>query len=217
MLEYLIFRFNIKKLSPKSILVHRNALAEPLRIAFNISTEDKVFKMLSKSFFNKRPPPRHIMPQWSIQKVLNLLKAQRFGRQANILDRLKKTIFLTALATGNRVSEISAMRRHALFFSDKFKKVTIPVAPNFLYKNQVQNRAPPNIEIQALDPKKSHILCPVANLRKYLDITKADKRNQSIFVNTQSGGNLKASTSSKLLSIPHLMTLTPGNSQEPTM
>ena len=47
-MKYLIFLFKIKKLSPKTILVHRNAISEPVRLAFNISTEDRVQNALQK-------------------------------------------------------------------------------------------------------------------------------------------------------------------------
>ena len=173
-MKYLIFLFKIKKLSPKTILVHRNAISEPVRLAFNISTEDREFRMLSKNFFLKRPPPRHFMPNWSLQHVISFLKTRRFrAKNVTLLDRLKKTLFLVSLATGNRVSELAAMRRHGLAFSNDYRKVTIPVAQNFLYKNQSQDNAPPNIVIRALGPtEKPHLLCPVNNLRKYLAKTK---------------------------------------------
>ena len=63
---------------------------------------------------------------------------------------LMKTLFLVALATGNRVSELAAMTRIAILFTPDKGKVTIPIRPGFLYKNPSLAHSPPNIIIRAL-------------------------------------------------------------------
>ena len=108
----------------------------------------------------------------------------------NPRDRFLVTIFLIALATGNRVSEISAINRNAITFNRNFKEVTLPVMEGFLYKNQTANRCPPPIVIPALN---NSILCPVKALRLYLEST-SNSTEDKLFLNPNSGLPLNAGT-----------------------
>lgn len=187
-LLYLLYLSQVKHLNPKTILVHRNALHLPLLYGFNISTTDKEFSMLARSQFIENPPKQRFIPQWDPHKVLNLLKTRRFDiATCSKEDLFSKTLFLVALATGNRVSELSAMSRVALTFSQDMSQVVIPIRPGFLYKNQTMQRTPPNILIDALgtDKGKRHSLCPVRALRKWLQVTEHEG-SESVFINPRS-------------------------------
>lgn len=98
-----------------------------------------------------------------------------------------KTLFLTALATGNRVSELAALSRTAVSIPDNAKKITLPVKPGFLYKNQTMSRTPPNIVIKALLNKDGspHNLCPIDALRRWLRLS-ALWESDAIFINPKS-------------------------------
>ena len=109
---------------------------------------------------------------------------------------LKKSIFLIALAAGNRISEIAATVRNGIGHINRESRVRLPVAPGFLFKNQRQGRNPPAIEIAPLGGD-SHELCPVNTLARYLDLTK-EKRGP-LFLNSKTGKPLHKSTISKLL------------------
>ena len=64
------------------------------------------------------------------------------------------------------------------------------VRPNFLYKNQTERRAPPNIVVKKfedVDPE----LCPVACLREYLKRTKDKAAGSALFVHPVTGNNLQ--------------------------
>ena len=73
---------------------------------------------------------------------------------------LMKTLFLVALATGNKVSELAAITRIAVLFTPDKGKVTIPIRPGFLYKNQFLAHSPPNIIIRALATKQRQLSPP---------------------------------------------------------
>ena len=92
---------------------------------------------------------------------------------ANPKNLLMKALFLTALATGNRVSELANLSRASMLVSPNNTQITLPVRPGFLYINQTMSRTPPNIVIKALREGSSHhCLCPVDALLHWIDLTK---------------------------------------------
>ena len=62
-----------------------------------------------------------------------------------LVNGRKGDSILIALASGNRVSELSAMNRTGLEHVTIFEKFTIPIMPGFLYKNYRLGRTSPNI------------------------------------------------------------------------
>ena len=189
-LEFLDYTFKTSKLSPKTIQVYKGALALPLKVGFNIDTGDGEFDLLIRSFFISRPPTKRIPPKWSLNTVLNFISSSQDESDSFLLQ---KTLFLVALATANRASEISAMVRTSMIFENNPTRVFIPVKPKFLYKNQRLDRAPPNISLPALNSDGSnHPLCPVNSLKQYLVSTESLSESQALF-RSGKGGPLKAS------------------------
>ena len=174
-------------------MVYRNALALPLQYGFNISTKDKAFNLLARSQFIKKPPIKRNPPRWCLLKVLRLLSSPSYCQNPTAQQLFYKALFLTAMAAANRSSELAALHRPSVAFSSHFKKVTLPVLPGFLYKNQRPNRALPNITIKALsgNDNKPHPLCPVAALRKWLK-TSSETSSDRVFVDPKSGKPLNA-------------------------
>lgn len=172
-LQFLSYLFHDKLLAPNTVLAHRAALAFPLKLGFNINTEDKEFSLLAKSQFLARPPTQRVFPNWNLNEVLKLLMSNKYS-YANAArdDLINKVIFLVALACGNRVSELAALYRPGMIFENNDDRVVIPVRPGFLFKNQRLRRAPPNISIEALREEGfSHPLCPVRGIRHILAVT----------------------------------------------
>ena len=86
---------------------------------------------------------------------------------------LMKTLFLVALATGNRVSEIAAFTRVGSKILPGSRKAIIAVRPGFLYRNQTMDRSPPQHCHQGtvgpeLNPYR---LCPLDSLRWWLALS----------------------------------------------
>ena len=196
MLKFFIFLKDAKKLAPVTIKNYRVYLALPLRLVANLDLNDWRFKELDNSFFIESPRTRPSLPSWSVQEVLTLL-----GSPSYLLDScsaynlLKKTVFLVALATGNRVSEVAAMHL-PLFFNDNENTVQIPVKPGFLYKNQRAGRSPPNIIVKGLSggPRE---WCPLLALKMY--IHKCGVYSGPLFRNSRSMCPLRPQTISRLL------------------
>ena len=96
-----------------------------------------------------------------------------------------KTVFLFALASGRRRSEIHAVRRDKLYHSDNWDSVTCQI-DHFLCKNQEHSLSGDmfkSFSIPALCPivgredKEDRALCPIRALRYYLK--RRDKEKQS--------------------------------------
>ena len=135
-----------------------------------------------RHFMLERPPTRKLVPQWSLTLVLRVLREAPFEPMGTISLRALtlKTVFLVALASGRRRSEI-----HALGVSNGLLKLSkteavLRTSPGFLAKNQAAGSVAAPITIKALgdftgpDPPEV-ALCPVRALRWYLHRTKASR------------------------------------------
>ena len=82
-------------------------------------------------------------------------------------------LFLLALATGGRVSEIHALLRGEDFISFNDSGVTLYPNPNFLCKNEDPGcrRGPIFISSLRETDGSLHKLCPVHHLRRFLNLT----------------------------------------------
>ena len=197
-LQFLDYAFSKWELSPRTVLSYRNAIKDPLTLGFNIAFEEKEFSLLSRSQFLVRPPKRKIIPQWNLESVLTLLNSSRFHTDScSLEDLLTKCVFLTALASGNRASELAAISRSSIIFRQNPHSIMMAVKGGFLYKNQRINRSPPNITINSLDPPHND-LCPVNTISKNLQATK-DSSSDSLFLHSHTGNPLQRPSLSLLI------------------
>ncbi|KAK8389707.1 hypothetical protein O3P69_009003 [Scylla paramamosain] len=130
------------------------------------------------------------IPQWSIDRILDTFSSPDFEIElASPVNLFLKTLFLTALASGNRASELSASLRMGLSLTET--KAVLPTHPSFLFKNQnPQNPTPPDITFPAIG--NAHSLCPVTALRKYLAATQTLPHEDFVFIHPKSSKPLKA-------------------------
>ena len=179
--DFLLHLFTIKKFAPRSIAVYRTAISATIK---NLGGEDfghnSRLSAMIKHFMVERPPTRKLVPQWSLSLVLRALREPPFEPMDSISFKALtyKTVFLLALASGRRRSEL-----HALGVSDGLVKlskteVVLRTTPGFLAKNQVAGSVATPITIKALsnltgsDPQEV-TLCPVRAIRWYLSRTKS--------------------------------------------
>ena len=176
-LSFFIFLFNANKLLPRTIIQYKCSLALPLKLGFNLELGSPPFSTLMKAFLNIRPVESRPEPNWSLDKVLFLLKSRRFNFNVSLSDLTMKTIFLLGLATGARVSELHSLRKGKGFIAFKSvgRKKFLFLAPNpsFLAKNELPTNRRKPIRIEALlNPDGSfNPLCPVYAVKQYLAAT----------------------------------------------
>ena len=109
-LHFLIYLESELKLGARTIVNYRGCLVPPLRTAFHIDFNHECFSLLTQSLFLKNPPIRKKIPSWSMDAALETFSTQRFGlSHAEKTDLFLKTLFLVALASGNRASELGQL------------------------------------------------------------------------------------------------------------
>ena len=164
--------FSSKHLSVVTLKNHLSAIRQPFFDLTGLSVDPLDERAFLRACFRIRPPPRQLVPQWSLQRVLALLKTRRFSpATASPLSLLRKALFLMALATGDRVPELAAMSRHrnCLRFAPLLASVSIAPDPQFIAKNEHINHIFTPFEVPALKRGcQHHALCPVKSLHTYM-------------------------------------------------
>ena len=157
---------------------------------FGIDFEHESFSLLTRSQFLQKPPATKKIPAWSLNVVLEAFSSFRFS-EANLSqqDLFFKTIFLVALASGNRASELAAIVRTGISLHQDM--VSLPVRPSFLFKNQSLDRPnPPSISFPTLGER--HTLCPWNSLRLYLRQTSPPQGSDALFLHPKTNLPLTA-------------------------
>ena len=75
---------------------------QPLKLGFDIDCSEP-FMLLIKSFFLERPIRSPREPQWRLDKVLDLLKSDRFSVYPCLKDLTMKVVFLIGLGAYVRI------------------------------------------------------------------------------------------------------------------
>ena len=123
----------------------------------------------------QRPRITLVLPQWDLGIVL---EAQRSKspyeplREASLKQLTLKTVFLLAMASAGRCSEIQALMfdQKYIQFKPKEAGVTLYFSPEFMHKNQKPNQVNDPWYISAVPTGKSEFgasNCPMRALRYY--------------------------------------------------
>ena len=180
--DFLLYLFEVKKLQPSTIDGYRSAIADKLGTSIvNISKEDNLTRLLD-SFHRDRPKGRRGIPSWNLSLVLHQLTKAPFEplRKTSLKHLTFKTVFLLALGSGKRRSEIHAWQHKNIRHQADWAKVSLFPSPSFLSKNQLAKEGPECVApvvIPALAPtldrslKAGRSLYPIRALRYYLDRT----------------------------------------------
>ena len=158
-LAFLQYLFSTRSLAPTTILNYRAALQWPLEEAFAVDFSHPDFSRFASGLFHLRPPAAPVIPQWNLSAVIQFYE-QVDSNTCSFRLLLLKALCLTALASGNRCSELAHLSRRAIV--DQGNSITLPLIPRFLYKNQTASRCPPPISFPTF-PNSS--VCPVETLR----------------------------------------------------
>ena len=180
--DFLMYLFEERKLQPSTIDGYRSAIADKLgNSTLNISKDENLTRLLD-SFHRDRPKGRRGIPSWNLSLVLHQLTKAPFEpiKEASLKHLTFKTVFLLALGSGKRRSEIHAWQNRNIRHQSDWSKISLYPSPSFLSKNQLAKEGPDSVApvvIPALTPtldwslKSDRSLCPVRALRYYLDKT----------------------------------------------
>ena len=197
--DFLLHLFQDKKLQPGTIDGYRSAIADKLgNSTINVSKDENLTRLLD-SFHRDRPKGRRGIPSWNLSLVLHQLTKAPFEplKESSLKHLTFKTVFLLALGSGKRRSEIHAWLHKNIRHQSDWSKVSLYPSPSFLSKNQLAKEGPDSVApvvIPALAPpldrslKGDRSLCPVRALRYYLDRTADLRQNKElVFVSFKKG------------------------------
>ena len=197
--DFLLHLFQDKKLQPGTIDGYRSAIADKLgNSTINVSKDENLTRLLD-SFHRDRPKGRRGIPSWNLSLVLHQLTKAPFEplKEASMKQLTFKTVFLLALGSGKRRSEIHAWLHKNIRHQSDWSKVSLYPSPSFLSNNQLAKEGPDSVApvvIPALAPsldrslKGDRSLCPVRALRYYLDRTSDFRQNKElVFISFKKG------------------------------
>ena len=186
-------------MQPSAIDVYRSAMADNLgNSPINISKDENLTCLLD-SFHRDRTKGRRGIPSWNISLVLHQLTKAPFEsiKEASLKHLTFKTVFILALGSGKRRSEIHAWQNRNIRHQSDWSKVSLYPSPSFLSKNQLVRKGPDSVApvvIQALAPtldrslKSDRSLCLIRALCYYLDRTSDLRQNKDlVFVSFKKG------------------------------
>ena len=190
--DFLLYLFQDRKLQPCTIDGYRSAIADKLgNWPINVSKDENLSCLLD-SFHRDTLKGRRGIPSWNLSLVLHQLTKPPFEplKDASFKHWTFKTVFLLALGSGKRRSEIHAWQNRNIRHQSDWSKVSLFPSPSFLSKNQLAKDGPDSmatVVIPALAPtldkslKSDRSLCPVRALHYYLDRTSDIGQDKELF------------------------------------
>ena len=127
-------------LAPSTLEGYRTVIAGTIRQVTGIDIYlDPAISLLLRSYRIESARTRNEIPAWDLSLVLSMLSKAPFEpiKSINMKELTFKTVFLTALATGKRRSELHALIRQGLSWSEDKSSITLRVSPEFVSKTQL--------------------------------------------------------------------------------
>ena len=189
--DFLLHLFKERNLQPSIIEGYRTAIADMVgNDKVNIRKDENLTRLLD-SFHRDKPKGRRGVPSWNLSLVLHQLTKAPFEpmRKASLKHLTFKTVFLLALGSDKRRSEIHAWLYRNIGHQENWNQVSLYPSPSFLSKNQLARDGPASVApvvIPALAPsldrslRDDKSLCPVRALRYYLDRTKDLRKGKEL-------------------------------------
>lgn len=174
---------------------YRTSIGQTLKAHKNIDIGNNPhLSNLLSNFERDSEHSKSSVPQWDLSLVLQKLEQAPFEpmEEAEIKFTTFKTVFLVALATGKRRSELHAMKKDILH-AEGWKAVSIVPDPQFIAKTQLNNKGSEMLKVAVIkalpsDSENQLNLCPVRALRHYIKQTaKIRNGRKKLFVAIKKG------------------------------
>ena len=167
--DFLTYMFKRKGAALSTIKGYRAMLSAVFKFLLPEISTSPILKDLIRSFEISAPKPLFPPPPWDLDKVLQYLSGPPFEplARASFLDKTKKALFLLAMATAKRVSQLQA-----LSFSVSFQgeDLVFYYDPFFRAKTEsVSNPLPRSIIVPSLSDfagdLPERVQCPVRAIK----------------------------------------------------
>ena len=175
--------------APTTLAGYRTAIAKTIKSHRNVDFGANAdLSALLRNFQVERPVSRNPSPDWDLALVLNRLASDPFEplEKAPLKLLTWKTVFLLALASGRRRSELHALAFDRILWKDYFSSMLLGVIPSFLAKTQLASSPALTMEIPALTSSLGPNLqedaknCPVRAVRLYMKRTTHLRKNRKL-------------------------------------
>ena len=156
-----------------TICIHRSAISRYHRgIGGTKVGQHPMISQFLKGVFNAKPPSRILVPSWDLTVVLEALQRPPFTPLAT--SSLKfltlKTVFLVAITSARRVSEIHSLGRNSPFARFERHLVCLNSLPGFLSKNSNLHHLGAEIVLPCFCTYND-LLCVRCILKHYIEVT----------------------------------------------
>ena len=190
-LAFLQDLFSTRSLAPTTILNYRAALQWPLEEAFSVDFSHSDFSRFATGLFHLRPPVTPEVPQWNLSAVVRFYE-QVDHHTCSPRLLLFKTHCFTALASGNRCSELAHISRRAIVEITKGRLFRYPFSLVFYLKTK-RRLAVPLLFLLFISLPFPILLSVLSRLRVFLCRTATWNHLDYLFVNPVSHASLVAS------------------------
>lgn len=210
--NHLAFLSSSLKLSAAALAVRRSAVSTTLaQCGFSLPTSSRIVSDVLRGARSLQASRRFRVPSWDLFLVLAFLRGPPFEPlyHATFADLSVKTLLLTVLASGRRMSEVHALSGLAADFAvEPDGSVTLRFLPEFVAKNQNPLDPSPVVSIRRLSDVISAsepdcLNCPVRALSRYVRFAsnlRVSQRRLFISVNNDYHKDISKSTLSRWVS-----------------
>ena len=142
--DFVLHLFQEKNLQPSTINGYRSAIVDKLgNASLNVSKDENLTRLLD-NFHRDRPKGCRGVPSWNLSLVLHQLTKPPFEplRKVSLKHLTFKAVFLLALGSGKRSSEIHTWLNKNVRHQADWSKVSLYPSPSFLAKNHLANEGP---------------------------------------------------------------------------
>ena len=196
--DFLLYLFQDRKLQPSTIDRYTSAIADKLgNFPIDVRKDENLTHLLD-SFHRDRPKGRRGIPSWNLSLMLCYLTKTPFKpiKEASSKHLTFKTVFLLAVGSGKRRSEIHAWQTRILDTSQTGQRCLCTHHPAFFLRTswlrrvqivwpQCYTSLAPTLDKSL---KSDRSLCPVRALPYYLDRTSDLSQNKElVFVSFKKG------------------------------
>ena len=198
-LDFLTWLADSTNRTRATVSAHHAALADPLHFGMDIQVPQRALSLVLKGIGASREPKRPPVLAWSLHRVLQYLAFE--GITMGEEHFLQRAVFLLALATGYRASQLAAVTRHSSFskLEEDFSALTLSPSPTFLAKNERADAMIGPVRIPSfLEGGRPHPLCPVRAFQDYVGRTEGVSEDH-LFYNSTSRNPLTPRSVARLL------------------
>ena len=145
--NFLLYLFQDRKLQQSTTDGHRSDITDKLgNLPINVSKDENLTRLLD-SLHRYKPNGRRGIPSWNLSLVLQRLSKAPLEpiKDASLKHLTFKTVFLLALASRKRRSEIHAWLNKNNRQQSDWSKVSLYCSRNFLSKNRLAKEGPDSV------------------------------------------------------------------------